>query len=109
MMMMTHVCCCMHAGPSLTDGYARSQGLGCVVTTFLVGALSAINGTAASYAEEMPVVSVVGAAKRWQASTYAPPASHSGWLVSRCLVSWESTTPSGGSLMSSASRSTPGR
>lgn len=42
------------------DGHARSQGLGCVVTTFLVGALSAINATAASFAEEIPVLSVVG-------------------------------------------------
>ncbi len=47
--------------PSQTvDGHARSQGLGCVVTTFLVGALSAINATAASFAEEVPVLSVVG-------------------------------------------------
>jgi TPP-dependent 2-oxoacid decarboxylase len=30
------------------------------VTTFLVGALSAINGVAASYAEELPVLSIVG-------------------------------------------------
>ena len=43
------------------DGHARAVGLGCVVTTFLVGALSAINATAASFAEEVPVLSVVGA------------------------------------------------
>lgn len=30
-----------------------------MVTTFLVGALSAINGVAASFAEEVPVLSLV--------------------------------------------------
>jgi TPP-dependent 2-oxoacid decarboxylase len=60
---MTHVTptsffCCMHA-----DGYARArpQSLGCCVTTFLVGALSAINGVAGSFAEELPVLHIVGA------------------------------------------------
>ncbi|WIA38705.1 hypothetical protein OEZ86_002005 [Tetradesmus obliquus] len=43
------------------DGFARATGgLGCFATTFLVGALSAINGVAASYAEEIPVLSIVG-------------------------------------------------
>eukprot|EP00775_Hariotina_reticulata_P008717 gene8717-8898_t len=43
------------------DGYARATGsLGCSVTTFLVGALSAINGVAGSFAEELPVLCVVG-------------------------------------------------
>eukprot|EP00882_Tetradesmus_deserticola_P002684 GHRQ01002855.1.p1 GENE.GHRQ01002855.1~~GHRQ01002855.1.p1 ORF type:complete len:308 (+),score=108.40 GHRQ01002855.1:231-1154(+) len=43
------------------DGFARATGgLGCCATTFLVGALSAINGVAASYAEEIPVLSLVG-------------------------------------------------
>ncbi|KAI8473166.1 MAG: thiamine diphosphate-binding protein [Monoraphidium minutum] len=55
------------------DGHARSQGLGCVVTTFLVGALSAINGTAASYAEEVPVLSVVGVPGTSQYATSSAP------------------------------------
>jgi pyruvate decarboxylase len=42
------------------DGHARARGIGCVVTTFLVGALSAINAAAASFAEEVPVLCVVG-------------------------------------------------
>ncbi|GBF93529.1 pyruvate decarboxylase-like [Raphidocelis subcapitata] len=51
------------------DGHARAQGLGCVVTTFLVGALSAINATAASFAEEVPVLSVVGVPNTSQYAT----------------------------------------
>lgn len=44
------------------DGYARArpQSLGCCITTFLVGALSAINGVAGSFAEELPVLHIVG-------------------------------------------------
>lgn len=44
------------------DGYARAKpdSLGCCITTFLVGALSAINGVAGSYAEELPVLHIVG-------------------------------------------------
>ena len=34
-----------------TDGYARINGLGAMVTTFGVGELSAVNGIAGSYAE----------------------------------------------------------
>ncbi|MDV5140401.1 indolepyruvate decarboxylase [Chimaeribacter arupi] len=43
------------------DGYARCRGAGALLTTFGVGELSAINGTAGSYAEYVPVVHVVGA------------------------------------------------
>ncbi|WP_433220330.1 alpha-keto acid decarboxylase family protein [Dactylosporangium sp. CS-047395] len=42
------------------DGYARLNGIGAVVTTFGVGELSALNGVAGSYAERVPVVSIVG-------------------------------------------------
>lgn len=44
------------------DGYARAKpdSLGCCITTFLVGALSAINGVAGSFAEELPVLHIVG-------------------------------------------------
>ncbi|AET38684.1 alpha-keto acid decarboxylase family protein Ecym_3185 [Eremothecium cymbalariae DBVPG len=42
------------------DGYARVNGMGCLVTTFGVGELSAINGIAGSYAECISVLHVVG-------------------------------------------------
>ncbi|QHM71944.1 alpha-keto acid decarboxylase family protein [Mixta intestinalis] len=43
------------------DGYARSRGAAALLTTFGVGELSAINGTAGSYAEYLPVIHIVGA------------------------------------------------
>ena len=42
------------------DGYARQRGYGAVVTTYGVGELSAINAVAGSYAENVPVVNIVG-------------------------------------------------
>lgn len=42
------------------DGYARINGYGAVVTTFGVGELSAVNAIAGSYAENVPVVKIVG-------------------------------------------------
>lgn len=42
------------------DGYARLKGLGCVVSTFGVGELSAINGIAGSYAEHVGLLHIVG-------------------------------------------------
>lgn len=43
------------------DGYARlSRGPAALVTTYGVGELSAINGVAGSYAENVPVVHIVG-------------------------------------------------
>lgn len=42
------------------DGYARLKGIGCLITTFGVGELSAINGIAGSYAEHVGVLHVVG-------------------------------------------------
>ncbi|MDR5644437.1 alpha-keto acid decarboxylase family protein [Burkholderia cenocepacia] len=42
------------------DGYARTTGLGALVTTFGVGDLSAIGGVAGSYAESVPVVHITG-------------------------------------------------
>lgn len=43
------------------DGYARiRRGVGALVTTYGVGELSAINGTAGSYAEGVPVIHIVG-------------------------------------------------
>lgn len=43
------------------DGYARVNGYGAVVTTFGVGELSAMNAIAGSYAENIPVIKIVGA------------------------------------------------
>jgi len=42
------------------DGYARTKGYGAVVTTYGVGELSAINAIAGSFAENIPVMSIVG-------------------------------------------------
>lgn len=43
------------------DGYARlKRGIGALVTTFGVGELSAINGVAGSYSEDVPVVQITG-------------------------------------------------
>ena len=43
------------------DGYARERGFAAMVTTFGVGELSAINATAGSFAEHVPVLHIVGA------------------------------------------------
>ncbi len=42
------------------DGYARQKGFGAVVTTYGVGELSVINAIAGSYAENVPVINIVG-------------------------------------------------
>src|SRR5271154_1011937 len=42
------------------DGYARLNGLAALIITNGVGALSAINGIAGSYAEHVPVICVCG-------------------------------------------------
>lgn len=42
------------------DGYSRLNGIAALVTTFSVGELSALNGVAGSFAESVPVVSIVG-------------------------------------------------
>ncbi|EOL45910.1 alpha-keto acid decarboxylase family protein [Enterococcus caccae] len=44
----------------MADGYARTKGISAFVTTFGVGELSAINGLAGSFAENVPVVEIVG-------------------------------------------------
>lgn len=43
------------------DGYSRIKGLACLVTTFGVGELSAVNGVAGAYAEHVGLLHVVGA------------------------------------------------
>ncbi|MGL5616633.1 MAG: alpha-keto acid decarboxylase family protein [Sarcina sp.] len=42
------------------DGYGRINGMAAIVTTFGVGELSAINGVAGSFTENVPVVKIVG-------------------------------------------------
>ena len=42
------------------DGYAHSKGIGAFVTTWGVGDLSALNGLAGAYAENIPVVHISG-------------------------------------------------
>lgn len=43
------------------DGYARVNGGGALLTTYGVGEISALNGTAGSFAEYVPVLHIVGA------------------------------------------------
>lgn len=43
------------------DAYARVKGVGAISTTFVVGELSAINATAGSFAEDVPVVHICSA------------------------------------------------
>lgn len=45
------------------DGYARINGYGALVTTFGVGELSAMNAIAGSFAENIPVIHIVGSPK----------------------------------------------
>jgi pyruvate decarboxylase len=42
------------------DGYARTSGIGALITTFGPGELSAVNGIAGSFTEYVPVVHIVG-------------------------------------------------
>lgn len=42
------------------DGYAREKGFGALVTTYGVGELSALNAVAGSFAENVPVIHIVG-------------------------------------------------
>lgn len=51
------------------DGYARIRGMAALCTTYGVGELSAINGLAGSYAENLPIFQLVGMpASRTQAA-----------------------------------------
>lgn len=43
------------------DGYARIKGIGAFSTTYSVGELSALNGIAGSFAENIPVIAITGA------------------------------------------------
>ena len=51
-------CCNELNAAYAAEGYARVKGVGAVVTTFNVGAFSALNGVAGAYAESLPVIFV---------------------------------------------------
>ena len=53
--------CCneLNAGYA-ADGYARSNGVAAMVVTYSVGGLSALNAVTCAYAEDLPVIVVVG-------------------------------------------------
>jgi pyruvate decarboxylase len=53
-------CCNELNAAYAAEGYARAKGCGAVVTTFNVGAFSALNGVAGAYAENLPVIFVSG-------------------------------------------------
>ena len=53
--------CCNELNASYAaEAYARVRGAGAVITTFNVGAFSALNGLAGAYAENQPVILVSG-------------------------------------------------
>jgi pyruvate decarboxylase/indolepyruvate decarboxylase len=53
-------CCNELNAAYAAEGYARANGCGAVITTFNVGAFSALNGVAGAYAENLPVIFVSG-------------------------------------------------
>jgi pyruvate decarboxylase len=56
---MEQIGCCNELNASYAaEAYARVRGCGAVVTTFNVGAFSALNGVAGAYAERLPVIFV---------------------------------------------------
>lgn len=56
-------CCNELNAAYAADGYARIKGKAALCTTYGVGELSAINGIAGSYAENLPVFHIVGMPK----------------------------------------------
>lgn len=56
------VYCCNELNCSFSaEGYARANGVAACVVTFSVGALTAFDGLAGAYAEELPVILISGA------------------------------------------------
>ena len=51
-------CCNELNAAYAAEGYARVNGAGAVLTTFNVGAFSALNGVAGAYAERLPVIMI---------------------------------------------------
>ena len=74
------------------DGYARLNGMAALIVTNVVGALSAINGTAGSYAEHVPVICSAGRSRSsrcsavWGCTTRWPtgPGTGSSLRTRRC-------------------------
>ncbi len=61
---MNWIGCCNELNAAYAaDGYARIKGKSALCTTYGVGELSAINGIAGSYAENLPVFHIVGMPK----------------------------------------------
>lgn len=60
------------------DGYARQRGVGCLLTTYGVGELSALNGIAGARAEHVPMVSIAGAPPQY--------ATEFGWNLHHSLA-----------------------
>ena len=54
--------CCNELNASYAaDGYARTHGLGALITTYGVGELSALCGIAGAFSEHLPVIAITGA------------------------------------------------
>ena len=57
-----YVGCCNELNAAYAaDGYARIRGVGALCTTFGAGELSAVNGVAGAFAENVPLVVITGA------------------------------------------------
>src|ERR1700755_2298239 len=83
-------CCNELNAAYAAEGYARVNGVGAVITTFNVGAYSALNGVAGAHAERLPVIMVSSSPNTNDAGenhilhhTGAPPASPPKWEFSR--------------------------
>ena len=58
---MQWVGCCNELNAAYAaDGYARTNGLSCLITTYGVGELSALCGIAGAFSEHLPIISLVG-------------------------------------------------
>src|ERR1700737_171931 len=69
---LTQIGCCNELNAAYAaEGYARANGAGAVITTFNVGAFSALNGGGSAYAESLPVIFVSAGY-----NTNAPSANH---------------------------------
>jgi pyruvate decarboxylase len=56
---LAQIGCCNELNAAYAaEAYARAKGCGAVITTFNVGAFSALNGVAGAYAERLPVIFV---------------------------------------------------
>src|SRR5262245_51592486 len=64
-----------------TDAYARINGIGALIVTHGVGALSAINGIAGAYSEHVPVILISG--------SLPLRAIQRGDLMHHTLADWE--------------------